>query len=174
LNGTDYEYVVKKFLPNSGGTKFPLINPDEVITVDQSWTPDLSKFHDPATQVQVIVFVQNEDTKEIYQSLISSQFFDISTFSTVTGVGENLFENITLYPNPTNHSANLIFPVNVSEKHTIRMFNNFGQQVWTNQMSVGERQITIPTTDFASGVYLIQIENSAGIVKRDRLVVSHN
>ncbi len=62
---TNFDHVMKRMLPDDAGTALPAMNIGDSIVLDLSW--GLANVYD-TTQLEVVCFVQNNTTHEIYQS----------------------------------------------------------------------------------------------------------
>ena len=100
---------------------------------------------------EVIVFIQNMDTKEIYQgtSLMMTDF--------TIGVKENLQAALEVYPNPAGERVNI---KSASEIKYIEVFNHVGQLIYEGQAS--SRIVNLNTSAYNPGLYMIRIETEEG------------
>jgi len=170
LGGTDYEYVMKKMLPDAAGTKVdgPFMKGNE-ITVTVSWEkPQAYDFNELA----VIAFAQNELTgNESSRHVYQSGLLDVSV-NVTTGVESVVFsDKLLLYPNPTSEQLNLVFQT--YEEKTIKIFDQFGKMVYDQKLLVGIQSYQVNTSEFASGVYFAQIESNENGVIRKKFILSH-
>lgn len=130
------------------------------IPIEIYWTFDMSQTNvEEMDDLQIVVFIQNQDTKEIMQSAISS----LSTL----GISEQNFLNDDLFfvPNPTKD--NLIFFT--KNKIEVRIFNSEGQMVFNKKDIVNEREIDVSI--LSTGVYYVQMI-SAEINKTEKLIIN--
>ena len=73
-----------------------------------------------------------------------------------TGINTINFENnFSIFPNPTNNFLNI--KSNNNEKFLVSIFNSFGQSVYSGQAN---SNIKIETSNFASGLYFIQVNTN--------------
>ncbi|QSE96260.1 PKD domain-containing protein [Fulvivirga lutea] len=164
----DFEFVLRKLLPNAAGR---VLNTEgatsgtPMATQTFSWSP--INVIDP-TDLAVVVIVQNENTKEVYQSEI---WLDVPDPGAITGLKDGISStNFTLYPNPANTQLNLLVSSDLVGK-TLRVYDNFGKLILDREISATE--ISLDTRDYASGMYHIQIINDTQIF-RERVIISHN
>lgn len=78
------------------------------------------------------------------------------TGSEVIGVGENLAEMVSIYPNPTTDILNIQVPSSV-EITSVAMYDVLGKRV-----SVSYANNVIDTANLSTGVYMLKVETSAG------------
>ncbi|MDD4848599.1 MAG: T9SS type A sorting domain-containing protein, partial [Bacteroidales bacterium] len=89
--------------------------------------------------------------------------------NTLTGINENdADQQIRIYPNPAN--ANIT--INGNNMSQITVFNVLGQQMESNSVS-NPTTMTINTSSYESGIYLIRITMKDGSEVSKRVVVTH-
>ena len=120
----------------------------------------------------VVVFVQNENTKEIYQSAIRTS---TPVPSDITSLDDlEALSNLVVYPNPANQKVTLHFGEPVRSKVPVMIYDTFGKQVFEGEVNAGYKSMEIETHDFAPGMYHIQLNISDDQGTRKRLMVIHN
>lgn len=82
------------------------------------------------------------------------------------GVAENEAVNVTLYPNPVHDALNIVSKVGL-QRVTI---SNFMGQTITTLAPDGANSVSVCTTGYATGVYLVSITTEEGVATR-RIVV---
>ncbi len=78
---------------------------------------------------------------------------DIKT-APLSGLKANQLANIQMYPNPANDFVHV-----VGESGTIRVFSMTGNLLFEANH---QEKTTIPTSEFESGIYVIEVENTSG------------
>ncbi len=176
---TSFEYVLKKLLPSAVGTQFtsPLLGPTPGATPTSPPVPHPVSAGTFKYQPQnlhsnvltVVVFLQNETTKEVYQA----DLIDNNTVNNlVTGVEPISTENIRLYPNPADREITIELPSPATEMTTLRLANQLGQFTELDAFAPGELKKTISTHALSEGVYILQIGGNNNAV-RAKVVVVH-
>ncbi|MCX6180786.1 MAG: T9SS type A sorting domain-containing protein [Bacteroidetes bacterium] len=81
-------------------------------------------------------------------------------------VGVNTFNNNTLnvYPNPTNDVMNVTF--DATSKSTITLTDLFGRVVYSASINEGTQKIAINSSNFATGMYVLNLTTSEGTVSQ--------
>jgi hypothetical protein len=163
---TQFYNVVKKMLPDATGTKFTTALPkgQAVVGGTFKWVPKYLY----STDLTVVVFLQDEVSKEIYQA----EFFPMTAPSQVIAGIEPLAENIKLYPNPADQELTIELPSPVKDAMTLRLANQWGQYTNFSSFAEGEQKKTISTHDLAEGVYILQIGGGESAI-RAKVVVLH-
>ncbi len=167
---TSFKYVVKKLLPDATGTLFNSAILDGTSkTVSVSWSPEAYRLDSLA----IIAFVQNQDTKEIYQARILKKPTYIPPANLITGTEPSLADQITIYPNPAKDEVNIELPRSYAKSFPVKMVDAFGREVYNASFNIGEQKKTVKTSEFASGVYIIQIKSTTGEVVRKKVIISN-
>ncbi len=165
---TDFEFVLRKLLPNAAGVLLNTEGASSTIPMDLvsfSWTP--SNVVSPSN-LAVVVVVQDQNTKEVYQSEL---LLDIPDPGPVTGMDSDIAVNLfNFYPNPANDRLNVLLSDELVNS-TLRMYDNFGKVVY--QRTIEESTFDIGIRDYASGMYHIELSNDDNILRK-RLIISHS
>jgi hypothetical protein len=165
---TKYYNVFRKFIPDAGG-----------ISLNKSWAKDesytltektwvIEKIANSA-DIEVIAFIQNNITKEIYQAE------SILKPNIAVGI-ENLFANngkgFSLYPNPAGSNLKIAFK-NVPEKETDIMIYDFtGTLLRTYKSGSGQSEYTIDNLGLSDGIYLVRVSSGVLDWGHEKLIVS--
>ncbi len=162
------EFVLRKLLPNAAGTVLNTANASNgqpMAAVNFSWVPnnvvDLS-------DLAVVVIIQDEDTKEVYQSEL---WLDVPTPEIVTAVDEANKNLFNLYPNPASDQLHILLSPKLGQNSVLKIYDNFGKIVYEHVIS--ETNIILDTQDFASGMYHVQVTNEKEVIRK-RLIISHS
>ncbi len=100
---------------------------------------------------------------------ISGTCTDEYTFTVSISVGldeMNLFENISLYPNPVQDEAHLILELNDNANVEVLIFDMSGKivsSVFNGQISSGRNEIKINTNELENGMYYTRISTGTSI-----------
>jgi len=166
---TSFGYVLKKMLPNASGTKFtnPIKAGVPVSAGSFKWIPDKAILHN--SPLTVVVFLQNEDTKEVYQAFIQD---DVAPPPVVTAIEPIIADNIKVYPNPADQEFTIELPSPAHESMRVTMANQLGQFTEVGAIGEGEQSKRISTQGLTEGVYILQL-GSNGNALRTKVVVLH-
>ena len=146
-----YEYVMRKMIPNATGTVLinKTLNGTDIIPL--SWT--LSNIKN-INEIRVVAFVQNNTTKEIYQSILFTP--QISA----TGITEEIgATNINIYPNPMQNELSIAFE-KVQFVDNITIVDQLGKIVYTKTIKEATKQVPLQL-DLSSGIYYLKIAGAA-------------
>jgi len=85
-----------------------------------------------------------------------------------TGIEETTVSSATVYPNPATDLTNIEFNVTSASDVTVQVINTLGQVVYTNYMGEvnGTQKVTVNTTDFEAGMYLINITVNGNVMTK--------
>jgi hypothetical protein len=163
------QFVLRKLLPHAAGT--PLVtNPTIPPVTTETFTWSASNISD-LNQIGVVSFIQDENTGEVYQAGILLNPTDPPTVITGT---ESMFGNqLSIYPNPAKSEVYIELPKSYSKTVPVKMIDSFGREVYSTTFNIGEQKKTVKTSEFASGVYIIQIKSTTGEVVRKKIVIAN-
>lgn len=168
---SSFNYVLKKLLPNGTGTKFPAGTFKNGVPVNLgSYKWVASPAFGANNKYSVVVFLQDEVTKDVYQA----DFIQGITppTSTVTAIEPISSENIKVYPNPADQEFIIELPYAAKESMLIQMANQLGQFTQLGSFSEGEQSKKVSTQGLADGVYILQL-GSHGDALRTKVIVLH-
>jgi hypothetical protein len=186
-----FEYILKKMIPNAvgkriangqlkgtiNGTKRPA---DDLL--DENWTPERFYANSPNNKFSVVVFLQNDSTKEVYQAELNPTLTPPTTgpnpdytliTNVITGVEPLYAENINLYPNPANQEFVIELPNALSVDSNISLVDQMGKTIDGGILPAGRTNKSVGTYDLAAGVYIVQIKTDGGDVVRKKVVIVH-
>jgi hypothetical protein len=145
-----YDNILRKFVPDPGGISLATegFAADQVINQQISFSGiKTSEF----IGSKLIVFVQNIDTKQIYQSVS----YDVSTLTSVGA--DNIGEIVDIYPNPVSDH---IFIDCEYEIHRLVIMDITGRIVIVEEPF--SNSLTIPVYEFKNGLYIIRGTTKVG------------
>ena len=169
-----FEYVLKEMVPSALGTKFKtsMVLGESKTFGPFEWNPDLGKLYNAKNDLAIVVFLQNEITREIYQAEILTGITDPAI---VTNVEDpDYTTKIQLFPNPANNEVNIQLPAAVSKSTPVEMFDTYGKSVYQSSFKAGEQIKTVSTTELTGGVYFIQLITPDGNIARRKVMVVHH
>ncbi|MDX1903102.1 MAG: Ig-like domain-containing protein [Thermonemataceae bacterium] len=158
LGSLVFKNVEKRMLPDAAGTRVAQTwqNGTKVV-VNQSWNP--IDVYDKE-KLGVVVFLQSETTKEVYQAFYS----DVTTRpSGITALPAALVQNFILYPNPTKDKIVVGFEnTNITEDFQILIYDPLGKICKEAQLQQGKQGVVIDVSSLSSGMYILKLQNKAG------------
>lgn len=90
----------------------------------------------------------------------------------VTGIDELDFNsNITLYPNPAQNWLNIRFSEATTSSTKVRIFDLNGKLQNEQVISAGEFQTILSTNNLNNGLYLVEISNTDGVIRKKIQVI---
>lgn len=146
---TEYPWVVRKMLPDANGT--PLVNTNiggtDIITAN--W--NLSHIKD-ISELRLIAFVQNNTTREVYQSEI--------TIPAITTAIQEMEQNKFVVVNPVSNNVLNIYAEESSDtKWMIRDIS--GRLVYESARHI-EKGLNKISIDFNKGIYFFSVKTPNG------------
>ncbi len=151
---TEFRNVLRKLLPSAAGTSIQSDWIPQSDTLVTSLTHNMFNFDDPVNQLAVVAFIQNEQTKEVYQA----SYKEVEGL--ITGLPDYISEEIGLdfiaYPNPTQGDLNLVFKESLKSAVTIDIYNSIGQSVFTDELGKGDDFAALDLSGLPNGVYYLR------------------
>jgi len=149
---THFENVMMKMLPDASGQTVNFVSNQQYTN---TFTFDMSSTHvEELSDLAVVIFIQFNDTKEVMQSLYLETPTSVSTDETV-------FDNISIYPNPSTGFLN----IKTDKEINVSVTNIMGKTIISNRQVLNNH--TLDLSSFANGVYLLKINdaNKTGVKK---------
>ena len=146
--------VMRRMFPTSDGVLLDALSNGQSTILNYS-TPIESYYNE--SNLRVLVFIQKEDGKKIYQS-------DVTDASLATAVQNVASPDLEIYPNPVSNF------ITISSKQNsdgiISIVNSLGVEIF----SVRYRELTVPNhinvSDFSPGVYFLQLKTKDNLFIR--------
>lgn len=113
---------------------------DTDITIEQNYNRD---------KCEIVVFVQNMDTQEIYQAT-SRMAEDITSV-----ISTNTIPEINIFPNPASETLEIKA---ASEIEQVLVFNDFGERVMEMENTTNFLRLNLQ--GFDSGIYFIRVQTA--------------
>jgi Secretion system C-terminal sorting domain len=180
-NEDTLQYILKRFVPNAVGVKFGS-GTFGVSTIDTDvnlGTYDLNPTQFYSSNFSIVLFLQNEITKEVYQAelnpgkLPTDNPSDYPLPALVTAIEPLNAESINLYPNPANQEFVIELPKALGIDANIRLFDQMGKTIDGGIIPAGTNSKTIGTNGLAAGLYIVEIKTNGGEMVRKKVVIVH-
>lgn len=107
-----------------------------------------------------------------YYRLKQTDFDGRFSYSEIQGIVYNEANIITLFPNPAQDFI-IINSGKPIEENQIRLWNSLGQEITISKNKLSVRRIKLNTDPLSPGLYLLQISNVDGVVKRKVIIDSN-
>lgn len=155
---TVFTHVNRKMLPNQSGTAIPNMTTNQTQTF--TFTHTLSNVFSSMSGISVIAFVQNNDTREVYQS---------NSKGSVLNAAQGESFPLTLFPNPASDDVFISFESKTNEQVLVRIFNLEGKMIKQQnfgRLSGGEQLLQIDNSNLENGLYFYQIIKGDAMITR--------
>ena len=155
----DFHYVNMAFAtPASGKTTYF----SKESTYNYTYTVDMTKTNmEEASDLQVVIFVQDPTSKYIYQS--ANVVMGDGDHGSVA-VEDEALAQVSIYPNP---AANTVYVAGL-DKARVEIFDLGGRRVYENTDADGVLEVSLAS--FAKGAYVVRIAQNGAVASR-KLVV---
>lgn len=166
---TEFFYVMKKMVPSSSGTALTPLTSGSSVTKNLSWTfvgsyrlpPNaLSPINNATehsveefTDLSVVVWIQDNADKKIYQSAWSTFAGAINEKPDGNGI-------IALFPNPAATTSYIRYQTTENVETSIKVFNLTGQKMLDLHQGMtqsGIHSVSLNTESFPEGMYIVQL-----------------
>ncbi|MFO7657992.1 MAG: Ig-like domain-containing protein [Bacteroidales bacterium] len=170
INGESrFRDVVKALVPSPAGSylhKEWTLN--EKLELKYSW--NYSKNVRRTDQLRVIAFIQDEGTREIYQSAIDR--FDIVSSDQESPARSSMVD-YKVYPNPASDYAVIAFSSPLVEDFIMRIYSADGKMVENKKLEAGTMVYYLETMLYEKGLYFISLTSKNTLFRPVRLVVNN-
>ncbi|MBL7931912.1 MAG: Omp28-related outer membrane protein [Bacteroidia bacterium] len=158
---TEYGYVMRKMIPDASGTA--LINTFQNGSDDINFNWSLSHIKD-LSQLRVVAFVQNNDTKEVYQAAL----FEINGSPVGINTEEKFDNEIDLYPNPAHDVINISLQ-HLNHISTVQIIKTDGTIQYSENVNLKTDKIQL-NLNLQRGIYYLKLTTAKGNIVRKLLV----
>jgi hypothetical protein len=162
-----YRNVVRKLLPNAGGTNLPASwTANQTAGYSFNWTIE-NVFN--TENLALIAFIQDENTKEIYQVGTSSEFGIPTFIDSPDQVAKE--PSIIFYPNPATDYLLIEFQKTIIEEHRLEIYNLSGRMIHTDILKSGRSDYEFNTSGLSRGIYFFVIKNNRETLSTARIII---
>lgn len=168
---TQIQSTMRVMLPDgAAGTPYnQAFAAGEQISLSSAWQYDPAN-HKPQ-QLELAVFIQNLNTKEVFQAICSR---DITVFVNALGTNNiaqtqtdaNEVKSMNLYPNPAQEQFMVSFEQPLSKDYDWRLVDLRGVILQQGNASAGTQQIPVYTYDYPAGMYFFVMGNNQFYAQR--------
>lgn len=169
---TEFHHVFRKMLPQDAGASLGFLTAGVEQTFQESytWTTGTPTQSDNVfwdDQIEIVVWVQKSNSKEVFNAAIASQ----GTLGIADGDQDDF--GLALYPNPANAQTSVVFDGIAGEAVSVELYNNLGQVVYTESYATraGRQRLMLNTEAYESGIYFVKV-TMGNKVSTNRLVLT--
>lgn len=161
---TQIQSAMRAMLPDATGTPFTQDwYANETAQVTQQWQYDPYR-HQPQ-RLELVAFVQNEHTKEVYQATCSR---DLTVFLGTNAMNEQatVLEQVRLYPNPAQARFTVDWSQALERDYTWRVIDLRGIELARGVAAAGSQSFEVETQDWPAGMYFLIMGDAQVLVQR--------
>ncbi|MBK7131722.1 MAG: T9SS type A sorting domain-containing protein [Bacteroidales bacterium] len=182
LGEVNFKNVFRKFIPDAGGIdlKKTWTKGESFAIPEKTWVIENIKNN---SDIEVIAFVQNSQTKEVYQvasGLLKtgkSVFDNLKLDENAIGTESSLLPEIItfgLYPNPASDKLRIEFSDKLAAETDIKIFDFQGAVKKTYKVASGESELFIEDIGLKAGIYLVRISSGGVDLGFRKLIITGN
>jgi len=151
-NGTTRFYqVARRLLPDAAGHPFSKSwLTGEIESIVLTW--DLPSFPMNEEDASIVVFLQDENTREILQAATKPEYSSVSTFDRLESPS-----HVLLYPNPAREMVTVYFEDVPTEAVRFTLYDLSGKKVLTDVIEPWQQRYTRSLGDIEQGLYIVEI-----------------
>ncbi len=159
--------VVKALIPDPAGTYiYKSWEPGDYEKLYYTW--EYEKVYD-VSQLRVAAFIQDVQTKEVYQS--STDKFDI-----ISSAGENPVthgeHNFEIIPNPATDYSQIWFKIPLVSDCYLSVYSIDGRLISNDIIKAGTHIYRLNTGSYAQGLYVISIFSDKDFLESERILIN--
>ena len=172
---SNYVYVMRRMFPDGNGTTITSFTNNTAVnssyrtnyTVGGVAQGNYNFWVTPANS-DLVVFIQDNTSKEILQSKVIPATNQTTSIANVTAAG-----SIRIFPNPTLDVAHMEVTVNEAGTGAVTVTDAAGRAVFqtTVAMKAGANTIVVPAGNFAAGLYNVTVRTEQGAINERLSVV---
>lgn len=165
-----YSNVVKKILPSAGGyTLSPSWEKGKTDSISFSW--DNRNVY-IAENISIVAFLQDEMTREIYQTTIDD------TSKVIIGTGKRIKKpakewDLNVYPNPAREWLAVEFPEVDNDNMRIEIWSIGGKAVVSEKLLKGVSRYEKEIQDLENGFYFVRLFDRNRVLATKKFIVVH-
>jgi hypothetical protein len=163
-------FVAKDFLPSPSGIKLSgTIAPGAAAAITKLVPWSKNMFANNAEASIAIVVQSAQGNKEVHQAKVVDVGAAIPDL--VTDAEDHLASTVKIYPNPADKELTIVLNGKAANPINLKFIDSFGREVQQSIIQRGKQEATLSTTDFAAGVYMLQLQTTKGVVRKKVMVV---
>ncbi|NQY07250.1 MAG: T9SS type A sorting domain-containing protein, partial [Flavobacteriaceae bacterium] len=140
-----------------------------VFYIDNTFPGDWQPFSNNLPNVRVSELEINETTSKIYAGTYGRGLWISDAYDPLLSLNDNVFEQLTLYPNPASNTLNIDW--NTSDEVSVKIFDINGKQLHYSKGVSLLNGFDIDTSSYANGVYVVRI-NTVNAVTVRKLIIN--
>ncbi|MDQ3536133.1 MAG: PKD domain-containing protein [Bacteroidota bacterium] len=173
-NGKIYKNVVKKLLPDGAGTSImETWQKGSSKSIHVNW--NVSKMYGEGRPLKVIVYVQNNNTKEILQS--KYVYSTAKRNSIPTSIQDDyktlLPQKIQVFPVPSSKEVNCVFSTPLEQDYFWKVIDLRGIIMKKGSLVSGTSELVIDTSVFPEGIYFLQLASDHNDYAVRKIIIKH-
>jgi hypothetical protein len=166
--------VVRKMEPNNTGvSENHAWSIGQAASIAHSWdySGQLGVASFNPDQLEVVVFIQNDNTSEVYQVATTQDMNRYNGTQTIPTDPRTEIFNLNVYPNPSSDLFNVAFEEALNQAYNWRLVDVTGRTLQTGVAEAGTEQFTIDANRLVDGAYFFVINSDDNQVYAQRKLI---
>ena len=168
---TTFKQVLRKMLPSAAGTPITFNATKDATSVTINWqviSVYLAELDPTKLELYAVAFVQNLESKRIYQAVI--QRVNVRKILQLGVKDEALGTYLRVYPNPSNDRIQVDFGEEQQAGLVWQVIDNTAQQLRKGRAEKAVRTFQIDLKGLPEGVYILLLQTIDGRTSKRRIV----
>jgi hypothetical protein len=164
---TLFESVLKTLLPEAAFTEdwYPGLT---IKTISRTW--DFNNVYN-TNEIRVIAFIQDENTREVYQSAINE--YDLHTvLEEKNSIPDASGPGFVLFPNPVKHEVFIGFDEILLRKAKADLYDINGRLILSRELFPGNKLFIINLDACTEGLFIMRVTSENQFIGFQKLILS--
>jgi hypothetical protein len=166
---TLFESVLKTMLPDTSFMNDWDPSSGETWTINRSWNFKNTYNND---ELRVIVFIQDENTQEIYQAAIDQYDFHTAMRRDNSVYFNSESAGFIVFPNPAYNDVYIMFNETLEKRAKADVFDINGKLIMTKELFPGDKLYEANMDKCPEGFYFLRITSDNQFVGLHKLIIS--
>ncbi|MCX2743641.1 PKD domain-containing protein [Mangrovivirga sp. M17] len=164
LDGKEYKNVLRKFIPNAGGTTierdWTAVDTVEKV-VNFTWMTDYYSDLDLGADYRFVAYLFRAQDIEQTKEIVQGAFVEVEQLpppNVITGIDNSLRkDNFIIYPNPARNSIKVKMPSDIRGKVQYEIYSLGGSLIGEGELRALDQSIVV--RNYPAGVYYMKISS---------------
>lgn len=155
---TSFPHTMRAMFPDASGSSIGTPTINQADNFSFTYTIPVSLV---TSNLKVVVFIQDDDTKEVHQAALATS--NVGIYESNTSLSK-----FNIYPNPSKDVATLKYKLENDNNVKISVYNSIGELVYHEDLNSvkGSQSFKLNTSNLTNGIYLVTLSTDGQIFSR--------